>query len=39
VEAAPMSRAGGRWNLPRYMFRKDWDSPEGLRRILAEARR
>lgn len=39
VEASPVSEGAGRWNLPRYMFRKDWKSPEDLRRILAEARR
>jgi len=33
-EAAPVTRASHRWNLPRYMFNHDWKSPEQLAAIL-----
>jgi hypothetical protein len=39
VRASPLSPGDHRWSLPRYMFRKDWKSPEELRRILRDATR
>lgn len=27
-----------RWKIPRFVFGRDWNSPEGLQRILAEAK-
>ena len=38
TEAAPVSPGANRWRLPRYVFRCDWNSEEGLRRILDECR-
>lgn len=35
----PVTAASDRWHLPRYMFARDWHSPEGLVRILEDNRR
>ena len=43
VKAAFTERAGwltresNRWKLPRFMFRRDWREPDGLRQLLSEA--
>ena len=37
-EAKPFTRDCGRWEIPRYFFERDWTTPEGLQRILDEAR-
>jgi hypothetical protein len=33
----PMHRASNRWELPRYVFRRDWTSSSELKRILETA--
>jgi hypothetical protein len=35
--ARPMTSGDDRWNLPRYVFGRDWTTPEGLERVLADA--
>lgn len=35
----PFTADCGRWEIPRYFFERDWDTPEGLRRILDDAAR
>ncbi len=37
-KAEPLHRDSQRWDLPRYVFRRDWNSPEELGRILALTR-
>jgi len=34
TEAAPVTPASHRWRVPRYVFRRDWNRPEDLLRIL-----
>lgn len=33
-DAAPVTHASARWCLPRYVFRRDWNTPDGLVRLL-----
>jgi hypothetical protein len=35
TEARPVSRADNRWLLPRYVFERDWQSPQQFRDLLA----
>ncbi len=37
TEARALARADSRWALPRYVFGRDWTSPEGLEKLLASA--
>ncbi len=34
TEAAPVTSSSSRWRLPRYVFRRDWQSPDELMKIL-----
>lgn len=34
TEPAPVTADSNRWRLPRYVFRRDWSSPDGLRKLL-----
>jgi peptidoglycan/xylan/chitin deacetylase (PgdA/CDA1 family) len=36
TEPAPLTAASDRWRLPRYVCGRDWQAPEGLRRILRD---
>jgi len=38
TDPEPLHIHSNRWAIPRYMFRRDWRSPEDLQRILDEAR-
>ena len=35
-EAGPLTAASPRWNLPRYVFKRDWNAPEELVRLLGD---
>lgn len=37
TEPNPVTALSNRWNLPRYVFRKDWDTTGGLLSILNES--
>ena len=37
TEAAMVTPTSNRWRLPRYVFRRDWDSPACLSQLLASA--
>ena len=33
----PLHPGSDRWQMPRYVFKRDWNTPEGLRAVLAES--
>jgi len=35
TEPTMVTPSSNRWRLPRYVFRRDWNSPDGLQEILA----
>ena len=37
TDPAPVTRNSDRWNLPRYVCGRDWNSPDGLKHILEAA--
>lgn len=36
TEPAPVTEASNRWRLPRFVCRRDWNTPEQLRAVLAD---
>lgn len=38
-QATPMTHQSDRWELPRYVFRRDWKAPSDLEAILQDAAR
>ena len=39
TEPAPVTQGASRWNLPRYVCGRDWNSAEELEHLLADTRR
>lgn len=38
ADPAPVTEAGSRWRLPRFVFRRDWSAPEHLSALLADCK-